>query len=183
MDLTEALRTRRAIREYTDEGLSDAEIARLIDIAVLAPSAMNLQPWVFAVVRGAPRLHELSRRIKPYVLEHLPPDSPLAGHVQNADFEIFHGAPALIVVCSHNTDSQSNEDCCLAAQNVMLAAHDRGLGSCWIGLARGWLNEPAVKDELGIAAHLHPIAPIIVGHRRQLPAPTPRVQPQIIWCK
>jgi len=183
MELTEALRTRRAIREYTDEPLADAEIERLIDVAVLAPSAMNLQPWVFAVVRGAPRLHELSRRIKPYVLEHLPPDSPLAGHVQSEDFEIFHGAPALIIVCASNADSQSNEDCCLAAQHVMLAAHDRGLGSCWIGLARAWLNEPTSKDELGIAAHLHPIAPIIIGHRRQLPLPTVRAQPQIIWCK
>lgn len=183
MDLTEALRTRRATREYTEEPLDNAVIEQLIDAAVLAPSAMNLQPWAFAVIRGAPRLQGLAQRIKPYLLEHLPPHSPLAAHLSDPDFEIFYGAPALIIVCARNADTQSAEDCCLAAQSLMLAAHDKGLGSCWIGLSRPWLNLPAIKAELGIAAQWHPVAPIIVGHRRRLPNATPREKAEIVWCK
>ncbi len=65
----------------------------------------------------------------------------------------------------------------------MLAAHASGLGTCWIGLSRPWLNDPTVKTELGIPADWHPVAPIVLGHRRTLPPPTPREQPTIRWCR
>ncbi len=65
----------------------------------------------------------------------------------------------------------------------MLAAHARGLGTCWIGLSRPWLNEAAVKAELGIPEGWHPVAPIVLGHRTAVPAPTARDKPTIVWCR
>ncbi|QKC95249.1 nitroreductase [Mesorhizobium sp. NZP2298] len=181
MDLMEALRTRRAVREFTPDPVDESTIEELIGAAILAPSAVNLQPWGFGVVRGSERLHALSAEAKRYVRAHLPASSPLAGHAADPAFEIFHGAAALVVICAVNGESQSSEDCCLAGENFMLAAHARGLGTCWIGLSRAWLNEPAIKAELGIPAEWRPVAPIVLGHRRALPSPTLREKAKIVW--
>ena len=52
MELADAIRSRRAIRSYTDAAVGRSVIERLIDAAILAPSAMNLQPWAFAILRA-----------------------------------------------------------------------------------------------------------------------------------
>lgn len=183
MDVFHAIETRRAVRAYTDQTVDKEVLQSLIETAVQAPSAMNRQPWAFAVVLGKPRLTELSHRIRPYLLQHLPKDSPLIQHLSDSQAEIFHGAPALVVICATDRERQSAEDCHLAGQNLMLAAHARGLGSCWIGLARDWLGLPEVKEELGIPAGYVPVAPIILGHRAEEPAPAPREAPRIVWCR
>lgn len=182
MDLMEALRTRRAVREFTTEPVGDDIIGELVAAAILAPSSVNLQPWAFAVVRGRERLHTLGAEAKSYAAAHLPPASPLHAHAVDPTFEIFHGAAALIVICAVNDEAQSAEDCCLAGENLLLAAHAKGLGACWIGLSRPWLNDAAVKTELGVPAGWRPVAPIVLGHRRTLPPPTPRETPAIVWC-
>ncbi len=183
MDLMEALRTRRAIREFTTEPVGDDLIEELIAAAILAPSSVNLQPWRFAVVRGRELLQSLGVEAKSYAAAHLPGDSPLHAHAVDPTFEIFHGATALIVICAVNDEAQSVEDCCLAGENLMLAAHARELGTCWIGLSRLWLNDAKTKIELGIPASWRPVAPIILGHRRTLPPPTPRKKAAILWCR
>jgi len=182
MELMEALRTRRACREFTAEPIDRPAIEELIGAAILAPSAMNLQPWAFAVVNGAARLHAMSAEAKRVALEHLPGSSPLRGHLTDAAFEIFHGAAALIVICATNVDQQASEDCCLAAQNLMLAAHANGFGTCWIGLSRFWLSSSKVKAELGISPDLHPVAPIILGRPKGRTPATPRKRPEIVWA-
>ncbi|MDQ0393317.1 nitroreductase family protein [Labrys monachus] len=183
MDLMEALKTRRAVRDFTDEPVTATAIEGLVAAAVLAPSAMNRQPWAFAVVQGTARLRDLSEQARRHALAHVAPGSPMAGHLADHSFEIFHGAAALVIVCAAGGDRQSAEDCCLAGESLMLAAHAEGLGTCWIGLARPWLAEASVKAELGISADLTPVAPIIVGHPRARPAATPRRPPAITWCR
>jgi nitroreductase len=183
MELMEALRTRRAVRDFTDDPVDETVLEDLIGAAILAPSAINRQPWGFVVVLGAARLRRLSVEAKRHVQLHLPAGSPLAMHAADPAFEIFHGAAALVIICAVDGESQSFEDCCLAGENFMLAAHAKVLGTCWIGLSRPWLNDPAVKAELGIPAEWHAVAPIILGHRRSLPSPTPRQKAKIIWSR
>jgi nitroreductase len=182
MDLIEGLHTRRACREFTEKSVSRQEVERLVEAAITAPSAMNRQPWAFAVFLGAERIRELSKEASKAALQFLPTDSPLRSHVEDPHFELFHGAPALIVVCATNAASQSSEDCCLAAQNLMLAAHASGLGSCWIGFARPWLSQSHVKTALGIPLALHPVAPIIVGHPASGDQAITRNSAKIIWA-
>jgi len=181
MDCIEALRARRACREFTDQAISKQEIERLVEAAIWAPSAMNRQPWAFATVLGTQRLHELSKQAQKAALEYLLADSPLRSHALDPHFELFHGAPALVVVCATDAEVQSAEDCCLAAQNLMLAAHATGLGSCWIGFARPWLSQNAVKTHLGIPTVLHPVAPIIVGHPKPADRAATRNPAKIPW--
>ncbi len=183
MELIEALQTRRAIREFTDEPVDEATIKTLIDDAILAPSSMNHQPWRFAVVLGAERLQKLGLEAKRYAAAHLPADSPLQDHAADPDFEIFHNAPALVIVCAVDKDTQSAEDCSLAAESLMLAAHAMGIGTCPIGLSRSWLNEPAAKAELSIPEEWQVAVPIVLGHRKMVPPPTSRAKPVIVWAR
>jgi nitroreductase len=69
----------------------------------------------------------------------------------------------------------------LAAENLMLAAFADGLGTCWIGYAQGYLNTTEGKDALGLPAAWVPVAPIIVGHPKEVPAAVARKEPEVRW--
>jgi nitroreductase len=181
MEALDAIYHRRAVREYTGEMPDEQLIQSLIKAAVQAPSAMNLQPWAFAVVRGRERLRKIADRAKAHLLKAMATASPLAAYrdmLTDDAFDIFYGAPVLIIVCA--TAPGASEDCALAAQNLMLAAHASGLATCWIGFARPWLNEAEAKKELGLPATYAPVAPIIVGYAKGAAVPHPRRDPEII---
>jgi nitroreductase len=78
-------------------------------------------------------------------------------------------------------DAQAIEDCCLAAENLMLAARDEGVGTCWIGFARPWLNLPSTKHELELPANYHVVAPIVLGYPKAWPASHGRDPAEIRW--
>jgi nitroreductase len=184
MDLMDAIYHRRAVREFTDAPVEKQSVEKLISAAIQAPSAMNMQPWAFFVVQDAAVLTEHSRCAKEYLLATLQADSPMERYrerLSDPDFHIFYHAPTLIIVCAKPAGLIPAEDCCLAAQNLMLAAHGMGLGSCWIGFARPWLNLPQTKFDLGISADHTPVAPIVVGYPRLETPPVPREQPEIVW--
>lgn len=86
---------------------------------------------------------------------------------------------AFAIVCATSAVPQAAEDCCLAGQNLLLAAFGLGLGACVIGFARPWLNLPAVKQELGIPADYAPVLPIIVRFPSRDVPPVARREPEI----
>jgi nitroreductase len=184
MELLAAISGRRATRAYTKESVDRSVVERLIGIAVQAPSAMNNQPWAFAVFEGADRLKAFSDEAKRVFLGAGQLDfAPAVRTMLNsADFNIFYGAPVLIVICATSLESQAAEDCALAAQNLMLAAVDVGLATCPIGFARPWLNLPETKRRLGIAEHLHPVFALILGHAAEKPPDHGRRKPDIRWA-
>ena len=146
MEVMEAIRERRAVREFSERLVERADIERLIGAAVAAPSAMNLQPWAFAVLSGRERLAQLGAQAKSWAKDNMDPEGReprLRAMIEDVQFKFFYNAPALVLVCATSRESQAIEDCCLAAQNLMLAARNLELGTCWIGLARPWLDLPA----------------------------------------
>lgn len=184
MELMEAVRKRRAVREYIETPLDRATIERLIDAAILAPSAINLQPWAFAVVLNQQRIAEYSARVKQWLLVNFSQtnlDPSLRDRLEPESYDVFHGAPAMVVVLAKSSQPQTCEDCCLAAQNLMLAARDEGLGTCCIGLARPWLNLLSTKQELGIPEQYEVVVPIIVGHPKVWPESHGRHPAEIHW--
>lgn len=184
MDVMDAIYGRRAVRAFETERVGHATIDKLIDAAIHAPSAMNLQPWSFQVIEGSERLAGYSQRAKRHFLSTMPAGSPAAQHtslLEDPHFNIFYGAPTLIIVCATPPSRQAEEDCCLAAQNLMLAAHGLRLGTCWIGFSRPWLELEATRAELGIDPGAMPVAPIIVGFPAGQPAPTQRRKPVVRW--
>ena len=184
MELIDAIYNRRAVRSYTGKHIDQPIILKLIDAAVRAPSAVNQQPWAFAVIRETDELSRISREARRHILEAVPADSPMARfkqHVADPGFDLLYGAPVLIVIYATTTESGACEDCALAAENLMLAARALGLGSCWIGLARPWLSQAESKQELGIEPHYTPVAPIVVGYPTTWPDAPGRNEPEIHW--
>jgi nitroreductase len=184
MELMEAIVTRRATRQYADTPVEHARIEQFINAANLAPSSMNRQPWAFAVLADPERIEDFASRAKLWLLENLaehPVDPSLARVLEDPSYSLLHGAPVLVLILATSPGQQAAEDCCLAAENFMLAARDEGLGTCWIGLARPWFNLPALKAELKIPEKYHIVAPIVLGYPKGCPEPHERNPVEIHW--
>jgi nitroreductase len=184
MDVMQAIYHRRAVRGFTAAPVKAELLQTLIETAIQAPSAINLQPWRFAVAHQPDTLRRIAQATKDHLLSLMQPGSPYLrfhGMLEDPACDILHGAPALIVVCATSPAQQAAEDCALAAQTLMLAAHAHSLGTCCIGLARPWLSQPEGKRLLGIPAECVPIVPIIVGYPAVVPPPPGRHAPNIRW--
>jgi nitroreductase len=183
MDVGEVIYGRRAVRDFTPEPVDEKVIRQLIDAAIQAPSAVNQQPWLFTVVTDRAVLTKISGEAKAHMLRTSP--VALASHhfqhiLSDANFDIFYRSPLLVVI-SAPAAPWATEDCALAAENLMLAAHASGLGTCWIGFAQGWLGTSEGKSVLKLPETHVPIAPIIVGHPKSVPPAVLRRPPTIDW--
>ena len=183
MELLEAINGRMSVREYTNEPVDDTALRELIEAAIKAPSAINQQPWAFIVVKDRARLSRISDQAKIHLLKAslAAPAHPFREMLNDPKFDVFYHAPVLIVIAAAEPTDWAVEDCSLAAENLMLAAYSKGLGTCWVGFAQNWLATAEGKAELGVPVTYHPIAPIIVGHARRQPPPVPRKTPDIRW--
>ncbi len=158
LDVFEAIKLRRSIRTFTEEEVSDEEIGRLLDAARWAPSAGNIQPWDFVVVKKP----EVKRRLAQAAL----------------DQSFIEEAPVVIIVCadenmsgrgygSRGTTLYCIQDTAAATQNILLAACALGLGACWVGA----FYEAEVEEALNLPKGIRPVAIIPVGHPTGRPRP------------
>jgi nitroreductase len=183
-----AIYERRAVRAYDDKTVSRDFVERVVDAAIHAPSAVNCQPWAFVVIQEREALARYAKEGKQILLEEppvvevvesgLPDIDRLRQMASGPDFELFHGAPVLIVIYATSTDGVP--DCFLAAQNLMLASWTLGLGTCPIGLARPLFNQAEVKEALGVDPQWPCALPIAVGWPAGETPPTTRRPAKII---
>ena len=171
MKATEAIYARRSVREFTKEVVSETIIRQLLEAATQAPSAMNVQPWAFVVVQDPELLQEISE-----LANTLQSKDPLHKPDVAAGRNIFYDATTLIVICARPEGSHPDWDCCLAAENLLVAARDRGVGACTIGSAWAALNHRAIKRRLQIPESYVVVMPIIVGYPTEFP-PNPGRNP------
>ncbi len=163
MDVFEAIKNRRSVRVFSKQPVSDEEVEKLIDAARWAPSAGNLQPWLFIIVREPEIKHGLCRA---------------AG---NQTF--IEEAPVVVVVCadpqrsakgyrSRGIDLYCLQDTAAATQNMLLTAQAMGLATCWVGAFR----EEEARKLLKIPEGVRPVAIVPVGHAAEKPRIRPRRQ-------
>lgn len=184
MDVLQAIRERRAVRDFKPEPVSAGALYRLISAASWAPSAMNEQPWHFTIVTDKAVLDEISARAKTWMLKNLsamPRPAHFRDILTEQDFHIFYNAPCLVVISAASAGPWMREDAALAAENLMLMATSLGLGSCWIGFAQGWLNTLEGHQILNLSGKALVVAPIILGHPKTLPPPVARKAPLVSW--
>ena len=186
MELFTAIAERRSTRDFTPEPVDESTLRQLIKTATQAPSAMNEQPWHFTVVENKTVLSQISKNAKAHLLQEMAEGTHIDHFRQTlADqtFDIFYGAPALVVISAPAQSQWAIEDCALAAENLMLAAHAMKLGCCWIGFAQAWLGTAEGHKAIGLTEAMIPVAPIIVGHPKSAPAPVSRHEPKVHWIR
>jgi nitroreductase len=183
MDAIEAIHGRRSIRSFEARAPDRALIEALIwDAAQAPPPALRVAAGrcAFVVVEGPKRLAELGERAKAHARANRPPGSGW-DWVDNPDFNVFWNAPALIVICASPAAPDTDWDCCRAGQTLMLSAHARGLGSCWVGAPLAWLGSPEGAAAVGIPEGFAPVAPILVGWPAITSPPREVPHPNIVW--
>jgi nitroreductase len=181
MEFTEAVLGRRAVRSYRATAVPHPLIENLIGLATHAPSAMNRQPWAFLVIDDADRIAEFAALAKEHFLAHEDVPNTVRAELEQPTHNIFHRAPALVLVLAKSDGALACEDCCLAAQTLMLAARDAGLGSCWVGFSRSWLNLPQTRAMLKLPARYRVVAPIVLGYPVEWPPAHGRSPPEVHW--
>ncbi|HEX7483193.1 MAG TPA: nitroreductase [Candidatus Bathyarchaeia archaeon] len=180
----EVIKSRRAIRSFEDKPMPESAIQTMLEAAIYAPSAINIQPWKFTLITNKDAMKHLSDTAKPALLRMLPDvgDEGLAGlkkQLANPQYNIFYNAPLLIFV-SGIKSRYAIYDCSMAAQNMMLAAYTLGIGSCWIGTAVGLANDPKVKAELGVPEDHEVHAAIIFGYPKGGFPKAPEKRPAVV---
>jgi nitroreductase len=181
-EILECIYTRRSIRRYLDKPVPDELIEELLRAAVMAPSARNTQPWKFTVITNRDEIGRLGRlALKQQQL--LGKMLGVGSKVTGID-PIFYAAPLLIFISGQADYKYLKDDVNLAVQNMFLAAHSLGLGSCWIGLALPLNKDKKVLAELGIPKKCEIVAPLIFGYPAQIKDKIPERKPEVIkWIR
>lgn len=184
MEVSKAIKERRSIRKYTDKKISQDIIHELLNNAIMAPSAMNSQPWAFFVIQNSQMLSELNTRIKKYLLGSLA-ERPYLGHYkekfESAEFDVLYGSSTLLVICSKPGSPNAEGDCHMAAQNIMLSAKEREIGSCCLGFARMYLNTDEARQWLKIPENLTIVTPMVLGYCEENPEAPNRNPVEILF--
>jgi len=187
-DLFEVLKSRRSVRAYSDEPVGEEELRELVELAVLAPTAMNLQPWRFSIITNRQVLAEVSDRVKALMLEQGIADQIKEKHLEamlkSEEYNIFYNAPAVIVISARKENPGAQIDCQLAAENLFLAAHAKGLGTCYMGFVFFGNGDAKVRAGLAVAEGYDIMAACTVGWPKSMPqGPPARRPPEIEWVR
>lgn len=186
MELKEAICTRRSVRKYKSDPIPEQAVKELLELASWAPSGMNTQPWLYVVLEGKDYLKDLSDKCRAYLLDimnELPALQNYRPYLSNPDNNIFYGAPELVLIYGNQNAFTYTYDCSMAAQNLMLAAWERGIGSCWIGFARAFCGTPEFKEELKVPPEYQLVAPVILGYPADKPGLGSRKEIKVINLK
>lgn len=186
MNIKDAIYTRYSVRKFTTDIVDKDTINKLIQAGTQAPSAMNSQPWAFSVIQDKDTLKKISNETKVFLLEQLEKMPLMGGYrntLANPDFDIFYNGNTLLTIYAKQQGPCPDTDCSLAAENIMLMAHSLGLGTCWIGFAKMYLNEPAAKKKFGIPDEYTIAAPIIIGYPMNSGNPAPKKEAEILFWK
>lgn len=116
-EVLENIKARRSVRAYTDRQVSEEDLQAILEAATFAPSGMHLETWHFTAI-------------------------------QNADktYCCYYHAPTLVIVSNEPTQWWAGMDCACAIENMFLAAHSLGIGSCWINQLGTTCDDPEVRE-------------------------------------
>jgi len=156
METLEAINARRSVRKYMDRPVEFEKVTNIIDAATKAPSAGNLQAWKFILVTDRGMITQVSK----YSIEQY----------------WIQTAPVVIIVCAVPEKPEmyyglrgkrlyNIQDCAAAIENILLAATDAGLGSCWVGA----FEEDKIRSLFAIPADVRPQAIITLGYSDEVP--------------
>ena len=156
MNVFEAIETRRSVRKYKPEPVSDAHLKKILEAARLAPSAGNKQPWRFIVVQNQSKKKELAEK---------------------ASNQHWIGDAGVVIVALGVPKNDPSvyerwveRDVMTAVEHMVLTAWELGYGTCWIGA----FKQKDIKEALGIPDEYSVINLLPIGVPDQKPDPRGR---------
>lgn len=162
------LLTRRSVRRYKPDQVSDELLDTVLNAGQYAASGMNSQNTVLVAVRDSKTREQLSK---------------MNAAVMGSSNDPFYGAPCVVVVLANTTRGTWVEDGSLVIGNLMAAAHSVGLGSCWIHRAREMFDSDegkALLKEWGLPETMRGVGNCILGYPNEVPGDKPRLDGRII---
>lgn len=163
MEFTDVISKRRSIRKYKSDPVPEEDIKYVLEAARLAPSWANTQCWKFVVVTDPDVKDELAKAGNSWIAQ----------------------APVIITICADPSKPGTKGDqeyymldAGIAMEHLILAAADKGLGTCWIGA----FDEKAARSVLGVPDNIRVVASTPLGYPDEDPAPKPRRTLEEIIC-
>ena len=146
MDVYQAIRTRKSVRAYATQEVSDETLTRILEAARLAPSASNGQEWRFVIARDAATRAKLCQAARGQ--------------------RFVEQAPVVLACCAETNERVLScghlaytIDVAIAVDHITLCATAEGLGTCWIGA----FDEQEVREILGIPPQIRVVALLPLG--------------------
>jgi nitroreductase len=183
----EAIMQRRSIRAYEPRPVPRELVEEVIRAGNEAPSGMNNQPWRFVVLETGESRRKLLEAAVPRakkLYESLKESNPeryeaIQQRWREMEDPIYYSAPVIIFVIGHGRFSAHS--CPLACENIMLAAHSMGLGTCWVGSGAMAADDPVIGKILELKEGETIFGPILLGYPRIRPGRPSKKEPVIKW--
>ena len=158
-EVIKAIKERRSVKSYKPDAVPAELLDAVLEAGTYAPTGRNMQAPIIVAVTDKATRDRLSK---------------LNAEVMGMDGDPFYGAPAVLVVLADRSRSTYLYDGSLVMENLMLAAHSLGLGSCWIHRAKEMFEcteGKALLASLGIEGDYEGIGNCIIGYTDTPPAP------------
>ena len=136
--MLDKMKTRRSVRKYKSDMIPKEIIEKIVEAGTYAASGMNRQPGLIVAVTNKKLRDKLSK---------------MNADIMGANTDPFYGAPVVLIVLADKSAPTYLYDGSLVMGNLMLAAHELGIGSCWIHRAKEEFKSEegkAILKELGI---------------------------------
>ena len=158
-----AIKSRRSVRNYKQEQISDENLQLIIEAGIYAPTAHNEQPWHFTVIQNKEMLQDINEKVSTAM--SISDVEWIRKMASNPAFKVTYNAPTLIIVSGRKDGMAWNVDCAAAIQNMLIAAESLGIGSVWLGLLRFFFQQEDEVSKLGIPEGYQPFYGVALGYK------------------
>ncbi len=144
METIKVIKERRSCRGFCeDRQIEKEDVLKIVESAMYAPMALNKVSWHLTVVQDADFLAEMSAEIISFLGKK--PNDHVKMRLAMPRYNPFYHAPTVIFVMGDKENANTNRNAGAAIENMLLAAKDMGIDSCWVGLGNDFLNSEAGK--------------------------------------
>jgi nitroreductase len=181
--MLKTIKNRRSIRYYKPDPIPNELIETVVQAGNWAPSAFNLQPWRFVVIQDKEIKEKFRKAVVPKwrkIMEKVKKDEPeryfmFSEHLERED-PVYYSAPVIIFIIGPSSINSA-----FVCENMMLAAHALGLGSCYVGWGALILDEPELVEVLELKGNDNIAGPIVMGFVDKTPEIPNKKEPKVKW--